>query len=337
MIPEGDISFEKSKLKIKGEYYTPPIQPPKPEAILDLSVPRLEEVMKTPMVNGTTYQKHNNRFIGYTVKVSDLQQVKDAYLKMRIAHPRARHIVCAYALENVENFEAKNFCDDGEVSAGRVLLGLLEKLDLYGRAIFVVRYFGDNRIGPDRYNLMEAAALSALKQSLPGQELNPKEYPSRQQPQQPSTEYPPLPQRNFQGRGYGRRQRANYRGALLSTSKMRRGGQNSTGYRGRARGYTPRGRGYQAYRGRQNNYQDTKRKRVESSPHATSPFKFAAPDHVSGNELNSCATSTVQTEDEMDQADPINTSQDDSDYPDDQAAIEDWSQENTGAFENDAN
>ena len=75
-------------------------------------------------------------------------------------------------LENINHPEQKNFCDDGEIAAGRVLLNMLERHELDHRALFVVRYFGDNKLGKERFTCMELAAGSVISDNLFNSVLN---------------------------------------------------------------------------------------------------------------------------------------------------------------------
>ena len=161
--PEDAVSYKYGKIQIHGRYYVAPVQPPAPEKIVDLSLQQLDQLLAVNIANGDTFAKDDNKFTGYTLAVADHQQINDAYLKLRVLHPRARHIVCAYMLENVEHPDMRGFCDDGEVSAGRTLLNLLQQNNMEKRAVFVVRYFGQNKIGNDRYTCLRSAAISALE------------------------------------------------------------------------------------------------------------------------------------------------------------------------------
>ena len=90
--------------------------------------------------------------------------VEEAYLKIRLLHPAAKHVVCAYFLEGTEPHYDQDFCDDGEHGTGKHLLSWLQDNQLNARAIFVVRYYSQ-KIGPDCFKMFTQAAESALKKT----------------------------------------------------------------------------------------------------------------------------------------------------------------------------
>ena len=64
----------------------------------------------------------NSVFVGYTAAVKDHQQVRDLYGKIKIIQPAARHVVCAYWVDHPEPYYALDYHDDGEPTAGRLLM-----------------------------------------------------------------------------------------------------------------------------------------------------------------------------------------------------------------------
>ena len=131
---------------------------------MSLTLNQLDTVLNMEIPNGDAFVKDGNEFTGYTIAVSKLDQIKDSYLKLRLLHPRARHIICAYMINDSTILEQdhKGFCDDDEVGAGRILLNFMEFNELQNRAIFVIRYFG-HKIGNDRLKCIKEAAKSAVE------------------------------------------------------------------------------------------------------------------------------------------------------------------------------
>ena len=332
------LSFERGKLKVDGQYYHPPVNPPKPEMLTELSLEELDEILTLPVSNGDKFVKDNNIFIGFTIAVSNHALINRAYLKIRLLHPRARHILCAYILSNEDTLEQKGFCDDGEIGGGRALLQVLEQNRMEARAVFIVRYFGDNKIGNDRYTCMENAAISALESNC---------YNSVLKSEQPVTSVIAVDNSNNvqelqggndnRGRGVrgqyrsGRayrnnfRGRANYqprgsatvrgsyRGALMTSKSNRRGNFYSRYARPQVQGYSNMGNRQPAQPAQPtHSAQPAQRsncsphiKRRRTSPNPLNQFSFSNPESVS--------TSAAQSEDEYL-----------SDY---QPQVEDWSNE----------
>ena len=69
---------------------------------------------------------------------------------------------CAPLLPGRNFAVLQDFQDDQEHSAGRHLLKLLVDADIYNRAVFVVRYYGGEHLGPSHFNAFVEAAQSAI-------------------------------------------------------------------------------------------------------------------------------------------------------------------------------
>ena len=251
MFPEQSVGYQRGKLQIDDKYYQPPITPPAPEDIISLSLEQLDKILSINIPNGDMFLKDGNEFTGYTLAVNNVQQIRDAYLKLRLIHPRARHIICAYILKNIDTPENKNFCDDDEISAGRILLDILQNNQMENRVIFVIRYFGENKIGQDRFKCIRQAAESVLEQnsynSITGQEqkLRQDEYPSNRRGRGRTQRRPFFPHgqsanrasystyQRFRGPDYGRYTtskrtlaRGSYRDAASYSNRRRNGPLN---------------------------------------------------------------------------------------------------------------
>jgi len=89
----------------------------------------------------------SSKFIAYAYPVNQLEEIKQIFENLKKNHPKSRHVCCAYRL----GFDQNVFrtVDDGEPSgtAGKPILGQIDKLHLTNIAIFVVRYFGGILLG----------------------------------------------------------------------------------------------------------------------------------------------------------------------------------------------
>ena len=155
--PGEDIKPEyvKGAIKIKGQVYKKAVIAPKPSDLLDLTSDELDKLLKVHTSRGNEIKKDGNRFVAYGLDVTNHQQIREAYLKLRLLHPKARHIVCAYYLPQTGP-QYQDYCDDQEVSAGRIILKNLVENDLINKAVFVVRYCGE-KLGQDRFDLYTQA------------------------------------------------------------------------------------------------------------------------------------------------------------------------------------
>ena len=89
--------------------------------------------------------------------------MEQAYLKIKLSYPKARHIMCAYFLPGDDLHLARGCCDDGEHGAGNKILDFLIRNDLENRAVFVIRYYSGKKIGPSRFNHILEAVTNCIQ------------------------------------------------------------------------------------------------------------------------------------------------------------------------------
>lgn len=101
------------------------------------SIPQ-ETVLKSEIT------EKKSRFLAFAKYVQNSEDAEQFYREKRKEFPDARHIAYAYRLLNVSRAS-----DDGEPSgtAGRPILQVLEKMNLYNVIVIVVRYFGGVKLG----------------------------------------------------------------------------------------------------------------------------------------------------------------------------------------------
>ena len=188
-LPEKDqIEMEKQqgKLYVKWRPYSPAIVPPAIQEILALKNEEVCDILDAPVKHGVPIKKENNTFIGYAASTNTLQEINRAYRKMRIIHTSTKHIVCAYMIPGAEKLLNEDSCDDGDTSAGRLLLNWMQQNKLNCRAIFVVRFENtDGKLGQDRFDCYIRAAASAINSNplnnITGQDQSVPNSPVKQQ------------------------------------------------------------------------------------------------------------------------------------------------------------
>ena len=159
------ISYTQGNITIQGEIYQKRVKPPTPKELIDLEPDELEKILKMQTTKGSVVTQERSKFIAYVASVSTHREVRDLYKKMKLAQPNARHIPCAYWLPGQSDFQHYNqdYHDDGESSAGRVLLDFLVQNNLKNRVVFVARRYGGIRMGMDRFECYVDAARSAFQ------------------------------------------------------------------------------------------------------------------------------------------------------------------------------
>lgn len=89
-----------------------------------------------------------SRFIGHCCEVETEEAAKAFIAHIRLEHSRANHNCFAYRIGNTEHpFEYFN--DHGEPSgtAGKPILGAIQRLNLVNTVVVVTRYFGGKKLG----------------------------------------------------------------------------------------------------------------------------------------------------------------------------------------------
>ena len=162
---EIKVEYTAAGLTIQGQPYKKKILPPTPRELVNLDLDELEVILTAKMNKGKVIMKERSRFQAYTADVTTHQQIRQYYMKLKLTMPEARHIVCAYIIPGQLHI-CKDFQDDGEPGSGRVLLQLMEQLDLKNKVIFVVRKYGGIKIGAARFLCYKQAASSALEDPM---------------------------------------------------------------------------------------------------------------------------------------------------------------------------
>ncbi len=112
------------------------------------------------------FKDKGSKFLAYAYPVETEDEIKDYLQILRKEHHSARHHCYAWRLgADKTNFRAN---DDGEPSstAGKPILGQIQKYDLTNILIIVVRYFGGTLLGVSGLiNAYREAAVAALEQA----------------------------------------------------------------------------------------------------------------------------------------------------------------------------
>ena len=110
------------------------------------------------------YRDRGSKFLAYAFPLNSKDKFKEYLQGVKVEHPKATHYCFAYRL----GLEGDDFRlgDDGEPSgsAGRPILGQLDKRELTNVLIIVVRYFGGSLLGvPGLINAYKTAASLTLQ------------------------------------------------------------------------------------------------------------------------------------------------------------------------------
>ena len=158
------IEYVKGTLKIGPTPYKKKILPPSHMDLLKYKSAELDQIADIQVKKGSPVTKDGNTFIPYLVDAQDTQCISGAYTKLRLAHARAKHIVCAYSIPGEPKFLYTDACDDEDYGAGRAILEAMEASEMSSRAIFVVRHCGPQKLGQERMNCYIKAAQNVCRE-----------------------------------------------------------------------------------------------------------------------------------------------------------------------------
>ena len=119
----------------------------------------------TKVTQGNIIKKGKCEFICFSVIAGKIDIVRDAYCKLKLKYGNARHIVCAYRLPGSNWPLLQDYQDNEEYNAGSFLLKMLQDAEIFNRAMFVVRFYGGEHLGPSRFQAFTEATQSAITHS----------------------------------------------------------------------------------------------------------------------------------------------------------------------------
>ena len=155
--------YTKKGLKVGGQLYRKKVVSPKPGDLLDLTSEELEEILALEVDKGQRKVIEDSVFLAYAASVSTHQEIRRLYLKIKLLHASARHIVCAYNLPGRDRHYLQDFEDDGEHGAGRALLNSMLENDLQNKVIFIARFCGNTKLGGSRLSSYVESAKDVIK------------------------------------------------------------------------------------------------------------------------------------------------------------------------------
>ena len=156
------MSISRAGLNVNGERYQPMISAPDPTDVLKLTEKQLDEVYDMELNHGQRFEYAKSEFAAYVVPANERTLVEKAYMKLRLVHPLAKHIICSYSVPGLPRFQHEEYCDDNETGAGKFIMNMMKASQLTNVAVFVVRYQHGEKIGNKRFELMTDAIISAF-------------------------------------------------------------------------------------------------------------------------------------------------------------------------------
>ena len=167
-----DMKFTKAGLRIQGEIYFKRVRAPTPKELIETSLDDYDAMMSVKMEHGRIIERQNSKFLAYTKSVDTHYEIRQLYKKMKLQHPGAQHIVCVYSIPGEEKHYTNDYWDDDEHGAGKNVLEWMRKHQLDCRVFFIVRYYGQSKLGADRFTYYREACRTALEANSYNYHLN---------------------------------------------------------------------------------------------------------------------------------------------------------------------
>ena len=158
-----DMYIKQGVLYVDGYRYVKPFQPPTAIDMIQAPYTYRKEADKMKLHEGETIQERGSTFIGYAVEVDNIEEVKKAYFKMKKMHGQAEHIACSFRLPGCIGPKGQDMLDDGEYGSARVMLQYMKNQQMVNIALFMVRYYGGVKLGPQRFAMMIQSVKSAYE------------------------------------------------------------------------------------------------------------------------------------------------------------------------------
>ena len=156
------MNLTRNGLEIQGTMYTKKVVTPDSTKILSYSADHLAKICNMKLQKGNEVTVDGNKFIGFVLPANSHSIINDAYMKLRLSYPQAKHITCGYSIPGLPRCYHEDYCNDNETGGGNFILKLLQNNRINCMAVFVVRIQNGPKIGPLRFELMEEAIRKAF-------------------------------------------------------------------------------------------------------------------------------------------------------------------------------
>ena len=167
------MTLKRGELLVDGKVFYPSVREPD---IHEIMFPRDEKhVERIKLQKGEEIRKGNCVFVAYAASVCSVGDVRAAYTKVMRLNSNALHVSCGYRISGRDFIHLRGIVDNDEHGAGRTIYFVLEDSNIFNKAVFLVRYYGNKHLGPQRFQLMKEAVKSAIKDNGPGKQTTQKD------------------------------------------------------------------------------------------------------------------------------------------------------------------
>ena len=145
----------KGKLLVNNSVVKQKVLPPSSTDALRLTKSELETVQAVKLIKGGEHTEKGFEFYVYAAKARSVDDVRKAYMKMRVKYGEATHISCGYQLSKPNGPFEQEGIDDKEFGCGRIIMEKLAACDITELAVFIVRIYRGVHLGARRFEIFK--------------------------------------------------------------------------------------------------------------------------------------------------------------------------------------
>lgn len=155
---KSKILVKNNKVYINGQLQRKLLKPPTVDQLFDISQEEKEKMDKIKLKFTQPKPAKSNEFMGAACIVESMNEVHLAYRKLFLKFPGADHIIAAFSCEGKQGYQ-----DDSEFSAGFRVLNVINDTRFSNLAVFIIRDYGGEHLGPTRFTIIKELAEEAIQ------------------------------------------------------------------------------------------------------------------------------------------------------------------------------
>ena len=151
--------FQGENFYVNGQLQEDVVTPPTYTDIIDAIVNKQAELADIHLFESVLpLTQDGNSFTAYFARVTNLQEVRLAYIKVYKKHAEAASVMMAYKLTAMTH----GSCNDNEYNTGFKLLKLLHARKLHNAVIFIAHHSTGQHLGAACFQLIQDTASALL-------------------------------------------------------------------------------------------------------------------------------------------------------------------------------
>lgn len=155
---KSKILVKNNKVFINGQLQRKLLKPPTVAQIFEITEAQKTKMEAIKIKYTQPKSLRQSEFMGAACVVNSMNEVHLAYRKLFLKFPGADHIMAGFSCENKQGYQ-----DDSEFSSGFRILNVIKESRFSNVAVFIIREYGGQHLGPTRFNMIKETAEEALQ------------------------------------------------------------------------------------------------------------------------------------------------------------------------------